>query len=86
MMYLVHYLDQYTYDQPMSLHSTRAAAEAAFEALLRQYIVKDGEPLPPKEDWGVLHDVHGESVRLYKIECDGGPAEEINLSEDLATA
>ena len=48
-MYLVLFLDQDAYQFVMSLHSTRAAAEAAFEALLRRFVIEDGEALPPKQ-------------------------------------
>ena len=47
-MYLVLFLDQDNYEFIASLHSTRPAAEAAFEALLRRFIVADDEALPPK--------------------------------------
>ena len=87
-MYLVHFFDQDNYEFVMSLHSTRAAAEAAYEALLRHYVIEDGEDLPPKATWHALSDNNGEGVHLYKIECDGEPAEKISLStnENLATA
>jgi hypothetical protein len=81
-VFLVRYLDQYTYDYHLSLHSTREAAEAAFGDLLRRYIVKDGEPMPPKSEWGSLDlcDANGENVSLYKIELDGATAEEITIT------
>ena len=42
-MYLALFLKQDAYQFVMSLHSTRAAAEAAYEALLRHYVIeKDG--------------------------------------------
>jgi hypothetical protein len=87
-MYLVHFFDQDNCEFIMSLHSARAAAEAAYEALLRHFVIEDGETLPPKARWDELCDRNGESPHLYKIECDGEPAEEISLSnsEDLATA
>jgi hypothetical protein len=87
-MYSVLYLEQTNYRFIVSLHSTLAAAEAAFEALLRRFVIANGETLPPKADWSELFDEYGESPHLYKIECDGKPAEEISLSnsEDLATA
>jgi hypothetical protein len=87
-MYLVHFFDQRNYEFIMSLHSTLAAAEGAFEALLRHYVIEDGEALPPKATWDELFDDSGESPHLYKIEYDGEPAEKISLSnsEDLATA
>jgi hypothetical protein len=87
-MYLVLFLDQDNYEFIASLHSTRPAAEAAFEALLRRFIVADDEALPPKASWDELSDRNGESPHLYRIECDREPAEQISLSnsEDLATA
>jgi hypothetical protein len=87
-MYIVHFFDQANYEFIMSLHSSIEAAEAAFAALLRRFVVEDGATLPPKADWIGLCDHHGENPHIYKIECDGKPAEEIQLSgsEDLATA
>lgn len=82
-MYLVHFFDQNNYEFIMSLHSTRAAAEAAFEALLRRFVIKDGETLP--ENWREpceLCDECGESPHMYLIECDGKSAELISINED----
>jgi hypothetical protein len=88
-MFLVHFFDQNEYEFIMSMHSDFAAAERAYEALLREYVVEPGTTLPPKADWCCLANKHtGEGVKLYRIECDGETAEEIGLSssEDLATA
>jgi hypothetical protein len=87
-MYLVLFFDQANYQFITSLHSTRAAAETAYEAFLRRYVIEDGETLPPKASWGELFDRYGETPHLYTIMCDGKPAAEISLSnsEDLATA
>jgi hypothetical protein len=87
-MYLVLFFDQNNYRFITSLHSTLPAAEAAFEDLLRHFVVVNGEPLPPKARWRELCDDCGENPHIYKIECDAEPAEEISLSgsEDLATA
>jgi hypothetical protein len=72
-MYLVHYFDQHEYEFVMTLHSTRAAAEAAYAALLRRYVIKKGDPLPPKEKWDDLYDEGtGEAVHLYEVNCDDG--------------
>ena len=78
-MYLVLFFDQHNYEFITSLHSTLSAAEAAFEALLRRLVVDAGENLPPKESWDDLFDGCGESLHLYRIECDGEPAEKISL-------
>jgi hypothetical protein len=51
-MYIVHFFDQANYEFIMSLHSTLAAAEAAYEALLRHYVIEDGETLPPQRNLG----------------------------------
>jgi hypothetical protein len=87
-MYLALFLNQDSYEFIVSLHSTRAAAEAAYEASLRRYVIaKDGEDLPPKATWHVLSDNNGEGVHLYRIECDGGLGEEIFLgSSEVAAA
>jgi hypothetical protein len=74
-MYLVLFLDQHNYEFITTLHSTREAAEAAYEALMKRFNV----------DVETMSDKHGEGPHIYKIECDGKPAEEIG-SEDLAAA
>jgi hypothetical protein len=90
-VYLTVYLDELC-ELHVSLHSTRDAAEAAIADLLQRFDIRmtsDGEldrGLPPKEMWGELFDGAGEGIRLLKVTCDGGPAEEISLSEDLAAA
>jgi hypothetical protein len=84
-MYLVLFLDQSNYEFNVSLHSSLTAAEAAFEALMRRFVIKPGETLPPKATWVGLCDNYGENPHLYRIQCDGEPGEEIRLS-DLATA
>ena len=66
-MYLVLFLDQDAYQFVMSLHSTLAAAEKAFEALLRRFVIEDNEPLPAKSRWAGLCDSCGESVHLFGI-------------------
>jgi hypothetical protein len=84
-MYVVLFLDQnLNYEFIVSLHSSLPRAEAAYEALLRRFVVKPCETLPPKASWGELFDDCGESPHVYRIECDGKPGEEISLS-DLAT-
>ena len=50
-MYLTIFLDANRYEFVTSLHSNLAAAEAAYEDLLREFVLEDGEPLPPKADW-----------------------------------
>lgn len=87
-MYLTLFLDQHNYEFNVSLHSSLAAAEAAFEALMRKFVIAPGETLPPRTAWGGLCDDCGENPHLYRIECDGELGEEIFLgtSEDLATA
>ena len=82
-MYVVLFLDQNNYEFIVSLHSSLPRAEAAYEALLRRFVVKPCETLPPKASWGGLFDGCGESPHVYRIECDGKPGEEISLS-DLA--
>jgi len=84
-MYLVLFLDQHNYEFNVSLHSSLAAAEAAFEALMRRFVIAPGETLPPKATWVGLCDRCGENPHLYRIECDGELGEEIHLS-DLAAA
>lgn len=85
-MFLVHFLDQNSYEFVMSLHSTRAAAKAAYEALLRRFVVEEGQPLPPKGEWDALFDDNGEGVHLYRVTCDGEPAEWIKIEEDAVAA
>jgi hypothetical protein len=81
--YLTLYLDQDLYDFNCSLHSTREAAEAAFEDLMRRFIVPEGEPMPPKSEWSIACDKLGETPHMYEIKLDGGPAEQIILSEEV---
>jgi hypothetical protein len=85
-MFLVHYFDQAGYEFHMSLHSTRAAAEAAYEQLLQRYVFDEGQPLPPKSEWFALHDDQGEGVQLYRVVCDGEPAEQVHIEEDAVAA
>jgi hypothetical protein len=86
-MFLVIFLDANRYEFNVSLHATLAAAEAAYEALLQEFVLEDGEDLPPKEEWHAACDDCGEGVHIFQVELDGGPAEEIFLgSEALATA
>ena len=93
-MYLVLFLDQHEYKFNVSLHSSLAAAVAAYEALLQCFVLKPGATLPPKAIWGELdfekyHDNFvddcGENPHVYRIRCDGELGEEIHLS-DLAAA
>jgi hypothetical protein len=81
-MFLVIFLDQDNYEFNVSLHPSLGAAEAAFEALMREFVIAPSETLPPKATWGGLCDDCGETPHLYKIECDGKPAEEIRLSSN----
>ena len=77
-MYLVLFLDQHqNYEFITSLHSSLPSAEAAYEALLLRFGVK-----PDEEGCGPC-DSCGEAPHIYRIECDGKPAEEIFIS-DLA--
>ena len=87
-MYLVTFLNQQNSKFITTLHSTRAEAEAAFETLLRRFILTEGGPLPPKAEWNScsLGDRYGEGVHLFKVECDGGPAEEIWVVPDQEAA
>jgi hypothetical protein len=79
-MYLVIFLDSDSYEFHASLHSSFATAESAFEARLREFVIPPGADLPPnKATWHALCDRCGEGVRIYRIECDGEPAEEIFL-------
>jgi hypothetical protein len=61
-----------------TLHPSQAEAEARFEELLRRFVVADGEPMPPRHEWSSLIDGCGENPHIYKIRCDGQPAEEID--------
>ena len=70
----------------LSLHSTRAEAEACYTELLRDFIVEEGKPMPPREEWDDLCDDDGESVHLYRIECDGGFAELLSIEEAAIAA
>jgi hypothetical protein len=86
-MYLVLFFDQCNYEFNPSLHSSLPNAEAAYAALLRKFIIKPGETLPPKARWNAseLFDDCGEGPHVYRIECGGKLGEEIFLS-DLAAA
>ena len=76
-IWLVHFFDQNNYEFCMSLHTTRAAAEAAVDDLLRHFDIKESmEPNPTTRD--ELFDSCGEGVQLYRITCDGDPAEKIS--------
>jgi hypothetical protein len=75
-MYLVLFLDQQdNYEFITSLHSSLPSAEAAFKALLLRFGVNPEDRC----------DRCGEEPHIYRIECDGKPAEEIFVS-DLAAA
>ena len=66
-MYLTIFLDANRYEFVTSLHLNLAAAEAAYEDLLREFVLEDGEPLPPKADWHAACDRCGEySAHLSK--------------------
>jgi hypothetical protein len=83
-MYLVLFLDQNSYEFCMSLHTTRAAAEVAVDGLLRHFDVKESmsdNPNPTRDD---LFDRNGEGVHMYRIECDGDPAEQNSIDERAA--
>jgi hypothetical protein len=67
-MYVVLFLDQTNYEFIVSLHSSLPRAEAAYEALLRRFVVKPGETLPPKASWSGLFDDSGESSHVYRID------------------
>ena len=71
-MYLVLFLDQCNYEFNPSLHASRAEAEAAYKALLQRF---DCKPCSggPADDWG-------EGPHVYRLEADGKPGEEIDLS------
>ena len=47
-MFLVIFLDQDNYEFNVSLHPSLGAAEAAFEALMREFVIAPAEPYPPK--------------------------------------
>jgi hypothetical protein len=65
-MYLVLFFDQANYQFITSLHSTRAAAEAAYEAFLRHYVIEDGETLPPEGKLGrALRPLRGNPAPLH---------------------
>ena len=70
-MYLTLFLDQHNYAFNVSLHSSLKAAEAAFEALMRKFVIAPGENLPPRAKWVGLCDDCGENPHLFRIECDG---------------
>jgi hypothetical protein len=72
MMYVTLFFDQHNYEFNISLHSSRARAEAQYKTLLRHFWVKPN-----------VGDDCGEAPHLYQIECDGELGEEIHLS-DLA--
>jgi len=87
--FLTLYLDQHEYKFISTLHTSRTAAEAAFANLLREFVVPDDEPLPPREVWGSLFDeTTGEAPHLYAISADGGPSREIFFAnnDDVVTA
>lgn len=80
-LWLVHYLNRTSGDLHMTLHSSLAAAAAAYEARLRRF---GFEPLPPKEEWSALCDAHGEYVHLYSIISDASePALLVDIAEAL---
>jgi hypothetical protein len=88
-MYLVIFLNQDRYEFVSSLHPTRAEAELAFVALMREHNVchapwgdwdyaKDG--LPPKTLWHHrMADANGEEVHMYTVGLDGERAEELYM-------
>ena len=80
-MFLTLCLDADNDEFHVALHSTPAAAEAAFEALLRCYVLEDGETLPPKDEWHTLCNDAGDSPQLYQIECDGKPGQKISPND-----
>ena len=73
-MYLVLFLNQRNYEFITSLHSSLPSAEAAYKALLLRFGIKELEG-------GALCDHWGEEPHIYRIECDGKPAEEIRISD-----
>ena len=86
-MYLTIFLDANRYEFVTSLHLNLAAAEAAYEDLLREFVLEDGEPLPPKADWHAACDRCGENPHIFRIESDGELGEEIFLgNSEAATA
>jgi hypothetical protein len=70
-MYLVLFFDQCECQFNPSLHPSRAEAEAAYRNLLQRF---DCKPC-----CGGLADDFGESPRVYRLEADGKPGEEIDL-------
>jgi hypothetical protein len=86
-MFLTLFLDADNDEFHVALHSTPAAAEAAFEALLRCYVLEDGETLPPKDEWDTLSNSLTEELpQLYQIECDGKPGQKISPNDLELTA
>jgi hypothetical protein len=65
-MYIVFYLDQLC-EYHVSLHQTREAAEAAIADLLQRFDIENT--------------MAGESVHVFYVERDGGPAEELSRGE-----
>ena len=88
-MFLTLFFDQHEYDFNVSLHSTRAAAEAAFEKLLREFVVPEGTPMPARESWpDLFNEETGKPPQIYEIAVDGGPPTDIKhlFYDDYAAA
>jgi len=71
-MYLTLFFDQCNYEFNVALHPSRAEAETAYKALLQRF---DCKPC-----CGGLADECGEGPHAYRLEADGRPGEEIDLS------
>jgi hypothetical protein len=85
-MFLVHFFNQQDYEFHMSLHTTREAAEAAVNDLLRHFDVKQSmsdNPNPTRDD---LFDENGEGVHMYVVTCDGDSAEQISIDRTAEAA
>jgi hypothetical protein len=70
-LYLVVFLNAQSCEFYPSLYASRAAAEAAYEDLLRRFDVKPC--------YGGLADDWGEAPHLYRIAAKGRVGEEIHL-------
>ena len=73
LMYLVLFLDANNYEFNMSLHSSLAADETALEVLMRRFVLKPDETLPPKATWFGLCDDCRESVHLIGSNVAASP-------------
>jgi hypothetical protein len=77
-MYLVHFFYQPEYQFCMSLHSSLAEAKDTVDDMLRIFDINESgdEPNPTRDQ---LFDSNGEGVQLFRITCDGGAPERIQI-------